>query len=162
MWCVAYTHALKEFVAKTHLEQQGLQTFLPCYKKQQRNRPDGLIKPLFPRYIFIQIKTLAAIRPIRYTRGIQYLLEHQNHQPKTLDDAFIGALKQQADENNCIDLLEDAVFKPGTDILIHKGQFSGQCAQILSIDAHQRVNVLLALLGTQTKITVSIDQIEAL
>lgn len=35
MWAVAYTHSLKEFFAKVHIEQQGFKTYLPCY--QQKN-----------------------------------------------------------------------------------------------------------------------------
>lgn len=162
MWCVAYTHALKEFLAKSHLEQQGHQTFLPCYKKQQRNSHDGVIKPLFPRYIFIEIQHLSSLRSIRYTRGIQYILEHQNHNPKVLDADFIYTLQQQIDDSGCVELLDDNALKPGTNVMIHKGQFSGQCAQVLSQDANKRVNVLLTLLGTSTRIKVGMDQIETL
>ena len=58
-WYAAYTRPAYELKAQKHLAFQQFETYLPIFRKKYiwRGRIEHESRPLFPRYIFIQMDT---------------------------------------------------------------------------------------------------------
>ena len=162
MWAVAYTHSQKEFFAKRHLEQQAFEIYLPCYQKKVRRTNNHVITALFPRYLFVQIKDNQTWRPILSTRGVQNLLLSSKLMPQSVSESFITELKSLENEAGFIDVKTTSDLKPGVNIQINEGGFVGQVGTIIAMSDHDRVKVLINILGTSTKIEVLEKTVEAI
>ena len=78
-WYVVHTRPRGEETARRHLMRQGFDAFLPQYLKRRRHarRTDWVPRPLFPRYIFIEMDLhCTRWRAIRSTVGITDLVCH--------------------------------------------------------------------------------------
>lgn len=58
LWFVAHTKPRREKKLVEHCERQGLAVTLPCYKSAHKYRGKSVVfqKPLFPGYVFLQLK----------------------------------------------------------------------------------------------------------
>ena len=58
-WYVVHTRPFQEEKATFNLSKQGFAFYLPKYLKPRRHarRTDLVLKPLFPRYLFVQWDT---------------------------------------------------------------------------------------------------------
>ena len=78
-WWVVHTKPQAELSAIKNLENQGLTTYCPLFKKENIRGHKIEIKayPLFPRYIFVKEDYLAQknIHLIRSTIGVKELLK---------------------------------------------------------------------------------------
>ena len=154
MWAVVYTHAQKEFFAKSHLEQQGFTVYLPCYQKKIKRNASLATKTLFPRYLFVEIKDNQIWRPILSTRGVQNLLLSSKLKPQSIADSFITELKSLENKSGFIEVKTTPDLKPGVNIQINEGGFVGQVGTITTMSDQDRVKVLIKILGTPTEIEV--------
>lgn len=149
LWLVAKTQPQKETVASTHLARQGLETFLPRYRKTIRkgSRFTDLWRPLFPGYVFIAAGDDPAIwRQIGGTRGIAYLVGFgRTGRPAIVPEAIMGDLLAISDPDS--QLPADRGFAVGDQVEIERGPFSGLTARILSLNDRGRVELLLEIMG---------------
>ena len=56
-WYLIYSKPRGEELAKTHLERQGYEVYLPLIlgRIKRRGRTEKSIQPMFPRYLFIHL-----------------------------------------------------------------------------------------------------------
>ena len=154
-WCVVRTKPRRERWAKFNVERQGNRCLLPLFQPCDEKHP----RPLFPSYLFVQLNqghwwflksTFGCLTPIMRSespapvpeRVMQDLLTACN------DDGLMAITKYE--------------YSPGDLIRIKGGSFINQIGTISALASHDRVKVLLQLLGAETPVILSRGYIEPL
>lgn len=161
-WFVAHTHPQKESYAKTHLQQQGFEVYLPCVKKIRRHarKVDEVLAPLFPRYMFVNFDLLSdKWGKINNTRGVSYLLTN-NLTPTQISNHIIEDLKSREIENSIVPINSLILFCQGDRVRMLDGAFQDTIGTFLSLDGKDRVKILLNFLGRETSVKVPLNGIE--
>lgn len=155
-WYVAATLPRRESLAKTHLERQGFETFLPKFlsTRQVRQKRATVLSPIFPGYIFVQFDAERdPWRSINGTIGIKSLIGCSGERPDRVATEFVRAL-----QSRCInDVVQSIITNllPGDIVQICSGPLGAQIAHIERLDAHGRVRVLLNVLGRETRVELN-------
>lgn len=154
-WIVARNKTNQDKIALINLERQNFEVFQPTFKtiSRTRNKFKEIIKPVFPGYIFIAINLEENNwHKINNTRGISKIIVFGNEIPLVRSE-FIEALKHRFSIDNVSKTAE--TFKVGMNAEIINGPFAQLIGKIEEIDADQRIWILLDILGTQTRVSVS-------
>lgn len=136
-----------EAIAEVNLTRQGYVNYVPKFQSKQANKP-SVIKPLFPRYIFIFIEQFWS--SIMGTRGISRVLLGDNG-PATLPDSVITGLKAR-EHNGLVSLTQPPKFQPGQRVKTDTGPLTGHLLIYEGMSTHDRVRVLADLLGRKVLI----------
>jgi len=155
-WIVAHCHANAEIKAETHLKRQSFEVFLPKYKTTRRHarRVDTVIRPLFPRYLFIKFDAQSTPwRPIRSTVGISHIIS-AGERPLIAPPWVVEQLRQRQDDDGMIVQAPEELFKKGDAVQITDGAFSDRLGIFEGLNDRQRVAVLLDIMGRQVRTLV--------
>lgn len=159
-WYVAYCKANCDHIAEFNLEKQNLTVFRPVFKRAQENGRNSPHMPsLFPRYLFIKDRHEIPINfsAVNSTKGIVRIITFGNHVPK-IEDELIESLKMGGAAR-----IQDMNFwknlKPGDFVKVQIGQESTVEGFFQSIDGHDRINILLSILGQRRLITAHSSQV---
>jgi transcriptional antiterminator RfaH len=158
-WIVVNTQANREFVAASHLENQGYEVYAPVIRKQTRHarRSREILAPLFPGYLFVRWQTCdMRWRPILSTVGVRAIVR-KGDGPNPLDDAIVDALK--AREKNGIITRSASPREIGQTVRLARGPFDGIAAEIIELCDRDRLVVLMTLLNRPVRVTVLEDQL---
>jgi transcriptional antiterminator RfaH len=162
-WYVAQTHPHAEAKAFEHLRRQAYDVYLPRILKQRRHarRIETIAAPLFPRYMFVGMG-LAGQRwhPIRSTVGIARLI-CDSEGPAQVPCSVIEALRNREDSNGFVKLDRQPRFQRGDKIRVVEGAFCDCLALYEGMSNHERVAILLELLGRKVRIVLDPDMIDA-
>lgn len=161
-WYVAHTKVQQEQVACKNLARQGFAVYLPRMKILKRNRrhrcQELQFEPLFPRYLFFQPGTPGhSIAPVRSTLGVTTIVRFG----QTLAVLRQGVLKSIQDfeaRQNAAGLKEISPFRSGEGVLVVDGPLTGLEGLVSSV-SHERVVVLMHLLGHDARVTLSYNQL---
>ena len=162
-WYAVYSQPQAEFKAAFHLENQGFEVYLPRILKKRRHarRIDWVSSPLFPRYLFAGLDAdHKGWRPIQSTVGVSHLVCFGD-QPMSVPMKIIESLVALEDEKGLINFNASRELKRGDRIEILDGAFSELKGLFEGLDDHGRVTLLLDLMGRQTKVTTSLENIVA-
>lgn len=154
-WILARNKPNQNKIALINLERQNFEIFQPTFKTMSRrqNKFKEIIKPVFPGYIFIAINLEENNwHKINNTRGISRVIVFGNEIP-LIHCELIEALKYRFSLNNSSKA--DDPFEKGMNAEITNGPFAQLVGKIEEIDADQRVWILLDILGTQTRVSIS-------
>ena len=151
VWIVALTRPNYEAIAEVNLGRQGFEHYCPKYQSKQPNKP-SIVKVLFPRYIFIFIDQ--EWYSIKGTRGISKVLLGDNG-PATLPEKIITDLKLR-EKNGLVQLSAPSKFQIGDRVKATEGPLIGHLLICDTMLPHERVRVLMELLGR--KVTVELDE----
>ncbi|MDK9713656.1 MAG: hypothetical protein OEL86_06015 [Sulfuritalea sp.] len=161
-WYVVHTKVRQEQTACDNLVRQGYAVYLPRIKilKRIRGRQRALQEPLFPRYLFVQPRSAAhSIAPVRSTLGVTTIVRFGQEpavlRPQTLRD--IRDFETRRNEARDEDI---SPFQPGARIRVAAGPLTGMEGLISDV-SHERVVVLMRLLGQDTKVSLSHHQLLA-
>lgn len=141
-WVVAMCRPNHEAIAAVNLSRQGYVNYCPRFATKQVNKPT-IIRPLFPRYIFIFIDKFWS--SILGTRGISRLLIADNG-PATIPTQVIDELKSR-EVHGLVSLTTPPKFSPGDHVKTDSGPLVGHLLIYEGQSAHDRVRVLAELLG---------------
>jgi len=147
-WYAVQTQPNRENLAVAHLERQGFDVWLPCCERivKHARQIKRVRRPLFPGYLFINFDLEAARwRTINGTIGVKNIVSF-GRTPSVVDSEFITALKASESLDGFVDTGNDNL-KPDQDVEILSGPMAGQIGKLLSLDAGNRVTVLLQMLG---------------
>ncbi len=147
-WYAVQTQHNRENLAVTHLQRQGFDVWLPCCERIVRHarQVKRVRRPLFPGYLFINFDLEAARwRAVNGTIGVKNIVTF-GCSPSVVDNEFIIALKASESSDGFIDTASDNL-KLGKDVEILSGPMAGQIGKLLSLDANNRVTVLIQMLG---------------
>lgn len=160
-WIVAHCHSNAEFKAESHLTRQGYCVYVPKYKKARRHarRVETVIRPLFPRYIFIAYNpTHTHWRPISSTVGVTNLIT-AGERPLRVPSWVIEQLQESEDGGGFYVGTNQEVLKKGDAIEFTNGPFLDHQGVFYGLNDSQRVAVLLDIMGRQVKTLVPLEEI---
>ena len=140
--------------AKTNLEKQRIDTFLPLIEstKTKTSKFVTELRPLFPGYIFVSFdKTSFRWTAINNTFGVKKLIS-QNHIPQPLPEGFINGLKARCNKMGQLIVKENPIL--GEKVKLLRGPFVNLVGVVETIEPQKRVTLLLEFMGQKTKTTV--------
>ena len=162
-WYVAQTRPHAEAKASLHLRRQGFAIYLPRYLKQRRHarRVEKIAAPLFPGYLFVSIDMAAQQwLAIDSTIGVARLVR-DGERPAPVPQVVIDALVTRQDANGFVQLDRRPRFSPGDKIRVVGGAFCDCYGLYDGMSAHERVAILLDLLGRKVRVVLDPQTIEA-
>ena len=156
-WCVVYTNVNKETIAEKNLIGQNFITYMPKYKKiiSHARKISTVIKPLFPRYLFVNVDLVAQRWPIiNSTYGVNVIISMEG-KPVIISEDIINKIKlcEKPDEN--INVVPYSIMTKGDEVNILEGVFSGKKGIFNGLTDDNRVKVLFNLLGKEVTLSVS-------
>jgi transcriptional antiterminator RfaH len=161
-WFAVHTRAHSEQRASTNLERQGFEAWLPLYRKARRHagRIEQVLKPLFPRYLFVALDLSAERwRAILSTYGVAGLVGSEEG-PRPVPEGVVEALRARADDDGTFTLERASRLKPGDRVRIETGPMRDLEGVFQAASDAERVVVLLTLMGRDLRVTVRADSIE--
>jgi transcription antitermination factor NusG len=144
-WYVVHAKSHQEEVVQFHLERRGLIVFFPRLFIPQPSPNHPQIVPLFPNYLFVQIREPAEYDYMRWSPGVKYVVNF-NGTPVPVDGEIVTFLKERATPKGILTVRSALVVKQEV------GDRSESVARLVSIfqnphDSRCRVKVLMQLLG---------------
>ena len=160
-WVVAQTQPNRENWAAKNVKMQGREFYLP--KMLVRKGATETVRPLFPRYLFVQI-TDGQWHFLTGTFGVSRLVSTANDgSPNVIADRHIDELRSREDSNGIIRLPtidDDGRFRPGQRVRVRSGLLEGQTGIYEGMGARGREKVLMAILGQKTVILFAHTDLE--
>jgi transcriptional antiterminator RfaH len=162
-WYVVRTQVNGEVKAAQNLSRQGYEIYLPRYLKRHRHarKVDFVAKPLFPRYMFVAIDTATQRwRPIQSTLGVSHLVTIGND-PAAVPNGIISALKAREDAKGLVKMDAPPKFAPGDKVRVLAGVFMDSAGVFDGVGDHDRVAILLDMLGGKVRVHLDADMVAA-
>ncbi len=162
-WYVVQTQVNGEAKAAQNLQRQGYDVYLPRYLKRRRHarKMDFTAKPLFPRYMFVAIDMATQRwRSIQSTFGVSRLVSNGDY-PAAVPDGVVGALKAREDDKGFVRMDVGPAFAPGDKVRVLAGAFMDSAGLFNGLADHDRVSVLLEMLGRKVRVLLDADLVAA-
>jgi transcription elongation factor/antiterminator RfaH len=154
-WYVARTLPQRESRAAHQLANQSFRSFLPRYWKNRRHarKVETVSVPLFPRYIFVILDPgRDRWRSINGTFGVDRLLTYGG-EPRPVPHGVVESLIEAADPDG--NILFDFHLREGQSIRVTAGPFADLVGRLERLDDHDRVSVLLEIMGGKVRVSLS-------
>jgi transcription antitermination factor NusG len=155
-WLCVHTGAGQEDLAKSHISKLGMPAWLP------RHRSDGRIRPLFPRYLFVQADPDAGLWPQIFRQpGVVTILGTRStrlERPASVPASVLKKLWDQCAPDGVIYPPEPepvdrtTPIPPGASVLLASGAMVGLTG-ICQWSDGKRVRLLLEILGRGVPVT---------
>jgi transcriptional antiterminator RfaH len=163
VWYVVQTQVNSETKATQNLMRQGYDVYLPRYLKRRRHarKVDFAAKPLFPRYLFVAVNMATQRwRSIQSTFGVSHLVSYGDA-PAPVPNGVVDALKAREDDKGFIRFDAKPVFLPGDKIRVLAGAFMDNAGLFNGLADHDRVSILLDMLGRKVRVLLDADMVAA-
>jgi transcriptional antiterminator RfaH len=162
-WYVVQTHVNGEAKAAENLRRQGYEAYLPRYLKRRchARKVDFTAKPLFPRYMFVAIDVATQRwRSIQSTSGVSRLVT-RGDVPAALPEGVVRALKAREDGRGFVNMDARPAFAPGDKVRVLAGAFMDNAGLFNAMADHDRVSILLDMLGRKVRVLLDADLVVA-
>ena len=148
----------REGVAKHFLGLAGYEVYIPQVREQRvrRARRVEIIAPLFPAYAFIVIER--QWHSARWSIGVLGLIM-DGVAPAKVPDPVIANIRAR-EIRGAVELPQAPSMTIGERVRVLGGPFQGHLGLYAGMKPHARVEVLLALLGGQQRVTLPKGSIE--
>lgn len=162
-WFCLRSAGRREHVAAVNLARRAdVEAFAPRIRVRRENRSGGVAtttEALFPGYLFARFAYPDQVRHVVSTTGVLGLVTFGGPPPR-MDDATIDHLRRHAAPEEHAPI--SPVFEAGDWVRVAAGCFRGSEGRVREFDAgHDRVCVLLSLLGHEVEISMPADQLLA-
>ena len=157
-WIAVHTRPNAETKAAFHLRRQGYEVYLPQYMRHVRHarRSQFLARPLFPRYLFVDLSSREGWHSIRSTVGVSDLVRAgANLIPVPCE--VIDEIRAREDSEGLIRLNHGRRFANGEAVRVDYGSFSGLDGIFETFIDEERVLVLLDILGRQVRAQLPVE-----
>jgi transcriptional antiterminator RfaH len=160
-WAAARLQPRHEALALHCLGLAGYETYLPRLRERRvsRGRRITVTPPLFPGYCFILIRL--QWHTARWAPGVATIIR-DGESPAKVPNAVIEEIKSR-EVGGLINLPRPPSvpgLRPGAQVKVLSGPFRGFVTTLVGLRPRQRLEVLLALLGGQQRVTLSKGSIE--
>jgi transcriptional antiterminator RfaH len=158
-WCCARTELRSENKARHFLELNGYSSYVPLVRSQRirRGRRSEKIEPLFPSYIFISIQD-GRWWTARWCVGVLAVIM-SGDQPAHVPDRVLDEIRRR-EVHGAVELPEAPGLRAGDRVRVTRGPLVGLGGLYAGQAPHERVAVLLTLLGGQTRVVLPRGDIE--
>lgn len=156
-WFAVATKPRQEHVAEVNLMRQGYRVALPLMevRKRRHNKWTKVAEPLFSGYLFVRIELgKDNLAPIRSTPGCRDLVRIGSGLVPVPSAVMTTLLSF-----NSVPKTSEVLFSEGDEVAIAAGAFEGVRGVFKLAKGRDRAEVLLALLGKERPITVSLDDL---
>lgn len=128
--------------------------------KHKYNRYVSELRPLFPGYMFVAFNpTTGSWRKISCTIGVSKLVSFGN-QPTSVPYDLVSGLMKRCNADGT--LLPSNQINKGDLVQLLTGPFADYVARVETIDAEQRIWILMELMGRTTRISVDPNKLQTL
>jgi transcriptional antiterminator RfaH len=162
-WYVVQTQVNGEAKAAQNLQRQGYEIYLPRYLKRRRHarKMDFVARPLFPRYMFVAIDMVTQRwRSIQSTFGVSRLVCNGDD-PAVVPDGVVPALMAREDNKGFVRMDNKPSFSPGEKVRVLAGAFMDNAGLFDGMADHDRVSILLEMLGRKVRVLLDADLVVA-
>jgi transcriptional antiterminator RfaH len=158
-WCAARLQARREGVATHFLGLAGFEVYLPRLRENRtiRGRKVATQPPLFPGYAFVLI--VAQWYSARWCPGVLTLIM-DGVGPARVPDRVIDEIRGR-ERDGLIELPKPPGLRRGDKVRIISGPFADHLALYDGMASHERVAVLLRVLGAQQRTELPANAVEA-
>lgn len=159
-WYVAQLKPNGLDLAKRNLMRQQFAVFAPVVAATVRRfgKLRRCQRPLFPGYLFVGFDPAdPKWRAINSTLGVARLVPAQHGGPARVPNDLIAGLQERCDLYGL--LQEQSTLAPGDRVRLIDGPFADYVGTVENIAPHQRVWILLDLLGRTTRVAVRGEQV---
>src|SRR5215472_678673 len=159
-WCCAQVEPRRERLASYTLGLAGYQVYQPLLREQRRSRHGRKIiitPPLFPGYLFLWV--VSGWWNARWSPGVVRLIM-DGLQPARVSDAIIDEIRSR-ERGGFVELPKLRGLAPGMKVRVIDGPLREQIGLLAALRPHERVLVLLQLLGGQQRVELARSSIEA-
>lgn len=154
-WYLAQCKPGQEHIAAQNLHQRAQATvFLPREERRRRwrGRWQKLLAPVFPGYVFVAPNPdTPAWASIRTARGLSRIVAFGAQGPARVPRQLIEMLRARCNDKGVFEPLPD--LQPGAQVRMRDGPFADLIGRIESVDAHDRVGLLLELMGRKVRVS---------
>jgi transcriptional antiterminator RfaH len=157
-WAVARLQPSREQVAFYFLEHAGFQIFSPRVRERRlrRGRWTDFVGPLFPSYVFVAIE-MGQWYCARWCPAVSGLIMN-GEKPAAVPELVIARLRER-ERGGVLDFKGD-LLKVGDCVAIVSGVLAGHIGLFAGMAPHDRVAVLLDLLGATRRVKIRREAIE--
>jgi transcription antitermination factor NusG len=157
-WACARLEPHRERLALHCLGLAGFETYLPRLREWRRShgRRIETRPPLFPGYAFFVVE--AQWHAARWSIGVIGLIM-DGLRPARVSDSVISEIRAR-ESNGLVELPRRDGLKAGDRVRVVAGALSGQLGLYQEQRAHERVLVLLSLLGAAVRVELPKDAVE--
>jgi transcriptional antiterminator RfaH len=162
-WYLVQTQVNGEAKAAQNLLRQGYDIYLPRYLKRRRHarKVDFTARPLFPRYMFVAVDMATQRwRSIQSTFGVSRLVTNGDD-PAVVPEGVVHALKAREDEKGFVRIDDKPAFAPGDKVRVLAGAFMDSAGLFSGLADHDRVSILLDMLGRKVRVLLDADMVAA-
>jgi len=160
-WCCAQVEPRRERLASHCLGLAGYEIYQPLLREQHRSRHGHrkitVTPPLFPGYLFLWV--VRSWWDARWSPGVIRLIM-DGLQPAHVPDAVISEIRSR-ERNGFVELAKLRGLAPGMRVKVLQGPLQDQIGLLDALRPHERVLVLLRLLGGQQRVELARNAIEA-
>ena len=160
-WCCAQVEPRRERLASYTLGLAGYEIYQPLLREQRRSRNGRKITvtpPLFPGYLFLWV--VSGWWNARWSPGVVRLIM-DGLVPAHVPDAVISEIRSR-ERAGFVELPKVHGLKPGMRVKVLQGPLHDQIGLLAALRPHERVLVLLQLLGGQQRVELARNAIEAI
>jgi transcriptional antiterminator RfaH len=160
-WCAAQLQTNREGLALHMLEQiEGFTVYAPRLRQRRRRHGRWIetLPLLFVNYAFVLIEL--QWHRARWAPGVARLVM-DGLQPARVPDPVIAELRRR-EHKGAIELAPAPGLRRGDQMRILRGPFDGQLGLYQGMRPHERVTVLLTLLGGTCQVTLARAEVAAL
>src|SRR5262245_26639906 len=159
-WAAARAQPQREALAQHFLEQIGYTVYLPRLRAHRVSHGRKVeVRPvLFPGYLFCLITN--GWWDARWCPGTRGLVMNGGL-PCVVSDKVLDEIRKR-ERNGLVELPKPPPARPGDRVRVLHGPFAGHGGLYAGMKARERVEVLLAILGSAHRVTLADDAVEAL
>src|SRR5262249_1930337 len=161
-WACAQVEPRRDRLASYCLTLAGYEIYQPLLREQIRSRSGRKIvrtPPLFPGYLFLWV--VSGWWNARWSPGVVRLIM-DGLQPAVVRDDVINEIRSR-ERNGLVELPKLRGRRPGMRMRVRVigGPLSEQIGMLAALRPHERVLVLLQLLGGQQRVELARSSVEA-
>jgi transcription antitermination factor NusG len=154
-WCCAQVEPRRERLASYTLGLAGYEIYQPLLREQRRSRHGSrkiiVTPPLFPGYLFVWV--VRGWWDARWSPGVVRLIM-DGLLPARVPDAVVNEIRSR-ERNGFVELPKVYGLKPGMRVKVLQGPLQDQIGLRAALRPHERVLVLLQLLGSQQRVELA-------
>jgi transcriptional antiterminator RfaH len=158
-WAAAQLQPQRDALATHCLHQAGFETYAPRLRKPCTVAGRKVVKTplLFPGYLFVLIRL--QWHTARWAPGVVRLVLNGGT-PAVVPDDVITAIRRR-EVGGLIELPKPPRFRTGDRVRVLAGPLTGHVGLYAGMKPRERVEVLLAILGGEQRVTLAADAVEA-
>lgn len=158
-WYAVSTKPHQERQAELHINQYGIECFLPLLKETKiiRRTRKTVTEPLFPGYLFARFDLEKHYRAVSYATGVRRIVDFGSG-PVELEVAMIDVIKERLSDGYVT--RHSDCLKLGQLLHIKGGPLAGLEAVFMrKMTDRNRVLLLLNTLGFHARLAIDIEKV---